>query len=241
MKLVMLAMILVLSLGISAQVRTFKWDTEMCSFSGTYDASKYTEAQLRNTSKLFKGEYKLTIYSAVFKYEDIGELDLIGLEKEYEQKHEELKSLDIVKSPYWESARQAQLRELEQVYQLRKTEMRAYSDPVALREYTAAPACNIKYAEPLIAGGEPLLNVWRELNIESRKRNADPEGRRKRFEAELASTDRLKFALVEVLTFGWGNCANLTVDYYEAGNDGTAQAEFKKLFKRVKTIYCEEP
>lgn len=241
MKPALLLLILLMSLGVSAQVKTFKWDTEMCSFSGTYDVSKYTEAQLRNTSKLFKGAYSLTTYPSVFKYEDIANLDPIGLENEFKQKHGELKSLDIVRSPYWESARQAQLRELEQVYRLRSIKMRAYHDPAALREYTAAPACNIKYAEPLIAGGDSLLNVWRELNVESRKRNADPERLRRRFEAELASEDRFKFAFVEVLAFGWGNCANASIDYVEAGNDGTAQEEFEKLFKRVKTVYCEEP
>lgn len=59
------------------------------------------------------------------------------------------------------------------------------------------------------------------------------------FEEQYASPDRMKFALVEVMTFGWWNCANKAIKYVDY--DGSQEREFRKLFIRVKTISCDEP
>ena len=59
------------------------------------------------------------------------------------------------------------------------------------------------------------------------------------YEQQLASPDKLNFALVEVMTFGWSNCANALIPSVEY--DGTQDKEFKKLFKSVKKVSCDEP
>lgn len=57
----------------------------------------------------------------------------------------------------------------------------------------------------------------------------------------MASPDRLKFALVETMSFGWWNCANAAIEYAPDGFSEGIEAEFKKFFKTTKTISCDEP
>ncbi len=224
-----------------AQPRTFKLAADMCEFTLTYDSKKYTEAELRNTARLFEyGPFTLTYHPMVFKYEDIAKLDVAKLEEEYARKSAALKTLKIVKSPFWETVRQRKIKEIDQSYQLRRTQTLAYRDPKELRDYTTAPACNAKYVEPLIAGGESLFKVWLDVNLEGRARNCCPKDVKAKFDQQMASPDNEKYALVEVMAFGWGNCANREIEYDERANDGTYLKEFKKLFIRVKEA-CEEP
>jgi hypothetical protein len=108
-----------------------------------------------------------------------------------------------------------------------------------LLEFRESGSCEKAYAEPLRTGGEPLLVAWRKVNEDSRARNADPDRLRRIFDEQNASPDRLKFARVEVMMFGWWNCANALIPYVE--QDGTPEREFRKLFVRVRTIRCDEP
>lgn len=226
---------------LTAQMRTFKWDDLMCSFTATYDSKRYSDKQLRNTAKLITmGEFDIDYFTQVFKYDDIESLDVTKLDDEYNRKSVELRSLELVPGPYWENIRKRKLKEMDQVYAQRRVKTIAYNNPTALRTYDGAPACKAKFVEPLIAGGESLYKVWLDVNIESRKKNSDPERIRRDFEAQFASADRAKFAFVEVMAFGWGNCANASIEYDNAANDGTYLKEFKKLFVRVRDI-CEEP
>ena len=230
----MLCNVLVLfSVDVSAQTKKFKWETELCEFEGTYDSTKYTEAQIKNTQMLVSsaGHIPLETDATVWKFEDIEKLDVEALDKEYKTKHAELKNLDIVKTEFFENLRQSKLKEMEQVYKLSKATMLGYKNPVALKEYTPAEACIIKYANPLIAGGDSLLEIWREVNLASQSRNASPEHLRQRFDKQSNSPDKLKYAQVEVMNFGWWNCANETIEYAEY--DDKNQENFDKLFIKM--------
>jgi len=230
-----------LSLQAFPQAKVFKWETELCMMTGTYDPAKYTEAQLRNTLMLFgPGQIGLGVGLQVWEFADIAKIDLAAWDKEYEQKSKKLRAMDIVKVPYFESLRRDLLKELEQVHRLTRTTAIAYTRPEVINDYPRAEACKAKYAAPLIAGGEDLVKVWREVNLASQKRNADPKSLQNRFDRENASPDRLKFALVETMNFGWWNCANDTIERAERAHDGTTEKEFRKLFRRVKEM-CDEP
>lgn len=217
-----------------------RWEDEMCEYSGTYDPKLHTAARLRNTLKLsLPGSYLLETNTVAWSYGDIAKLDLTALDAEYNRKMTELKELDIVDVPYWQDYKKRMIREFEQVYALERANLISYSDPSKLLAYTAAPDCTTKYAKPLIAGGDQLLAAWLGVNVDSRKKNADPDRLKRRFEQELRSPDKMKYALVEVMNFGWANCANALIERID--HDGTAEAEFKKLFKSVKTLRCYEP
>ena len=241
MKTTIIIVLLLISVTASAQTRTFRWETELCRSTGIFDAKKVTGKKLRNTLKLSQtaGWYPLETNTTARNIADIAKLGVDALDREYAQKSGELRSLDIVDVPYWQTFRERKLRELEQAYRLRRTSMRAYQDQKILLEYKDAPACTVKYANPMISGGEELLGAWRMLNEESRKKNGDPERVRRIYEEHLGSPDKMRFALIEVMTFGWTNCANALIDYISG--DETPEKEFKKLFKRTRTIRCDGP
>lgn len=217
-----------------------RWEDEMCEYSGTFDPKLHTAARLRNTLKLsLPGSYLLETNTTAWNYGDIAKLDIAGFDAEYKRKLAELKALDIVKVQYWQEFKSRKLRELEQVYTFERTTMLGYTDSSKLLGYTTSSACVARYAKPLILGGDRLLAAWLSVNVESRKNNADPDRLQRIFEQQLRSPDKMKFALIEVMNFGWSNCVNATIERIQY--DGTPEAEFKKLFKKVKTLRCYEP
>ncbi len=222
-----------------SQQRTFKWSDELCDFRGTYNVGKYTAAQLENTHKLFDhSSFSLQTSATVFSPDDLVKLDLAALEAEYKTLSAKLAALEIVNTPFWQSLRQQKLAEMKQVYELSRLTISGHTNPAILKQLSGSDACKAKYADPLIAGGPTLLDAWRTVNEDSRVKNSDPARLKRIFETQMTSPDRLKYALVEVMTFGWWNCANDAISY--VNYDGTQEREFKKLFIRVKQT-CSEP
>lgn len=226
--------------GSFSQTKKLRWTTHTCEFEGTYAAKKYSAAQLRDTLKLISVEYfPSTVDPTPQNYTDVKALNVETLDKEYQTRKAALVKLDIVKTKYWETLRQKQLKELEQVYQLSRATILGWKNPPKLKEVSFAGDCSTKYADPLIKSGSSLLKTWLEVNEESRRQNADPERLRREFERQLKSPEKLRYAQIEVMTFGWWNCANALIDREDQSE--AAAREFKKLFTRVKTIYCDEP
>jgi len=239
MKYAAAALMLLSALTVSAQMKTMGWDSEMCRYMGTFDSKKYTAQQLRNTQGLtVPGTYGITSEATAFSPADIDKLSVARLTKEYLNKRAQLNALDIVRTPYWESLRQKKLAEIKQVYELSLVSIKAYRTPTSLNELGWADTCKTRFARPLIAGGDDLLRAWLAVNLDSRSKNSDPERLRRIFDQQNASPDRFAYARVEVMTFGWWNCANEFINYVDY--DGTAEREFKKLFVRVRE-QCDEP
>jgi hypothetical protein len=225
-----------------AQLSTFRWQTEVCEYSGSYDPRKYTLRQLQDTSRLMRmAGVPLNYGATVWNIEDIGKADLGELDREYREKREMLLGLDVVRTSFWENVRAAKLKELDQSYRLKWITARAYTNPAILMEYEGAGSCKTKFAEPIVAGGEALVEAWREVNKASQAQNADPARLQRQFDQENASPDRLRYALIETLSFGWWNCANALIEYEKGNSDGTNEKAFKRLFTRVRTVYCEGP
>lgn len=243
MKKLTLLTLLLFAASIHAQNKTFRWSSELCDHVGTYDSKKnYTEAQLRDTLKLM--DYTMTLlknFPHVWKWEDIEKLDVDALDAEYKVKTEKLKALNVVHVPYFQNAKNAQLKELEQIYILARAKLLAFRTPEVLRDYPAAAACKLKFVEPLIAKDESLFKVWLDVNMASRARNSDPDRLKREFDAEMASPDRIQFAIIEVMGFGFGNCANALIERDEGGSNGSHEREFRKLFRRVRDVNCSEP
>lgn len=243
MKILTILIMLVAAISVDAQLKKFKWPTEMCEFEGTYDSKKYTEKQLNDTKRLlFDSDLRLSsIGATVWKYEDIAKIDVADLDARYKKVKAELESLDYIKNAYTNKRLAERLKETDQIYALARPTMLAYEKPEVLRDVKGVEACKKDFGEPLIAGGDSLLAAWKRVNEESRTKNGDPNRLKTRFENEMASPDRLKFALVETMSFGWWNCANGSIEYISDGFSEEIESEFKKFFKTTKTISCDEP
>ena len=238
---ILLAIVLILSGSAAfAQVKKFRWGNETCLFESVYDAKKYTAAQLNDTRKLFLLDFfPNTIDPTPTKYEQIKELRVETLDAEYAARTNTLKRLNIIKTAYWEALRQEHLKELEQVYQLSKASILGYESPARLKDVKFAGACIEKYAEPLIKGGDDLLAAWRTRHESGLKHHGNPDILQKEFDEHLASPQRMRYARIDVMTYGWWNCVNNLIDR-ESDHDRSAK-EFKKLFSKTKTVECDEP
>lgn len=244
MKLFILSIVAIaFTITASAQVRTFKWSDELCEYSGTYDSKKYNEVKLRNTHRLLFGhDLQLgSVGATVWKFEEIPKLDPAAVETKYKELIGELEHFEYVSTPFTDAVLASKLRETRQLYQLVRTTMAAYTDPTVIRKYQGAEACKLNYSEPLIAGGESLIAAWRKVNLDSQSKNASPASLQRRWDEQNASPDRLKFALVETMSFGWWNCANQEIKYSSEEFGPRANKEFRKLFIRTRTIRCDEP
>jgi hypothetical protein len=71
------------------------------------------------------------------------------------------------------------------------------------------------------------------------KNSGSPEIAKKEFEEQFNSPEKFQYAQVEVMGFGWWNCANALID--RADKSAENEREFKKLFKRTRTVECDEP
>jgi hypothetical protein len=239
----LLLIIFLFTVSVSAQSRTFKWSDELCEYEGKYNSKKYNEVVLRNTLKLLSHDgFRLNSTDAtVWTFDEIAKLDPSKVENRYRDIIDELEHLEYISTPYTDEIKRQKLVEARQLYQLVRTTMAAYTKPEVIRNYKGAEACKLNFGEPIIAGGDKLAAAWRKVNLRSQSNNADPARLQRRFEEQNASPDRLKFALVETMSFGWWNCANAEVKRSDVSMSDRPIKEFKKLFVRVKTISCDEP
>lgn len=221
-----------------AQANTFKWNDEMCLYEGSFNSAKYSSEQLENTYKLwFSSDFILETESTAWTIDEVKKLSIDELDNEFQSKYNILKNLDIVNVKYWKTLKENQLKELEQVYNLKKVTILAYRNPSVLKDYALADSCLNKYLPALLDGGEKLLLTWKTLNEEKRRFNANPERLRGIFMTQYASPDKYKYARLEIMSFGWWNCANNSIAYV---NHDIEAEMFKKLFVKITKEECED-
>lgn len=219
--------------------KVFTWTTELCTIEGNYDSKKYTEAELKATYELWwKTQGYLNLDVTPSKDEDISQLSIEKLDREYNEKLRLFKSLKIVNEPYWLELKKNKIRELDESYELKVIAIKSYSHPEVLMENRFTEQCR-DYAEALSSmDDELLLATWKKLVEKQMAANGSPERVLAKYNSENASENRLKIARRELMTYGWWNCANHVIYHFE--DDGTPQKEFEKLFSNVKS-QCDEP
>lgn len=219
--------------------KVFTWTTALCTIEGNYDPQKYNEAELKASYRLWwelQGYLNLDVTPS--KEEDLANLSIEKLDKEYKEKLSLFKSLKVVNEPYWLELKENKIRELDESYELKTIAIKAYNHPEVLMENRFTEHCR-EYAEALSSmDDELLLATWKKLVEKQMATNASPERVWAKYISENASANRLTIARRELMTYGWWNCANHIIYHFE--DDGTPEKEFEKLFSNVKS-QCDEP
>jgi hypothetical protein len=242
MKKILFFMLLFTGLHVSAQKSLFKWDGEMCQYEGTYDKKVISENQLKSCYQLtYAYNFGIEHTPVVFHPKDIAKLSMDSLDEEYHCKVNLLNSLELPKSAYWEELRKSIATELEQTYQVSRISYMGYKDPTYLKEWHKEDTCLSRHAKALIAGGDSLVNDWHDLTSEMVKQNCCPDVVWKEYNDQLDSEDRDLWAKVNIMGFGWWNCAIGHIERSENKFDTDRRLkEFMKLFSKTK-VKCEEP
>jgi hypothetical protein len=264
-KILYLIILLLLQHLAIAQSAKFKWEDGVCNYEGDYNSSKYSLKQINDTYKLWIGagggnravsldvgeklelsllELDSKMTSGVeFKLlmEQLKAINLNDLDQEYKEQLALLINMKVINTRYWQDLRKRKIVALQQYYKIRRSFLVAYQNPEVLRQYSDNDQTLNKYLSALKVGGQQLLDVWKEVNIERRKRNCCPERMEAIFEYHYALPENQSYAQFYVMTFGvWNHVASnskliLSVEYTGA------DLNFRKLFTNVREFDCAFP
>lgn len=223
----------------SAQAEVYKWQDELCDIQGNFDHKKYSATQIKNSHFVLEGLTSANLNSFVppMNIEDLDKVsnkDLERLTKEYKQVKNNVERLDVV--PEAKAYKQQLLQSIEGEYKKERLTILAYVDPIqAMRQ--SPPMCK-QYLEPFFKDESAVQNKWQQM-VE--KRALSNSYAMSRYQEEKASNPA-KYAKIDLITFGFGNCVNN--QRYHAGSEvvlRNQQKLNKTLFGKSLTMVCEEP
>jgi len=219
-------------------ILSFEWQSDMCFNKGYYLSSKYTEKEIKDTHDLWMKAVQLfSTNTTAFRPESIDQLDTLKLIKEYNEIANFLNNCKPVDTPFWNDLVASEKKVKEKEFYLEKLKMQAYENPsVLLVNKYSKPDCD-KYLNALTSDDEQLLlDTWMQWAKEKaiKDNNSMLIGRT---EENYQSPQRLIYARIDLITFGWWNCMN---QYIDRADYTKLQNEFDKMFIRVERD-CEEP
>ena len=223
----------------SAQAEVYKWQDELCDIQGNFDHKKYSAKQIKNSHFVLEGltSANLNSFFPPMNIKDLDKVsnkDLERLTEEYKQVKNNVERLDVV--PEAKAYKQQLLQSIEGEYKKERLTILAYVDPIqAMRQ---SPLMCKQYLEPFFKDESAVQNKWQQM-VE--KRALSNSYAMSRYQEEKASNPA-KYAKIDLITFGFGNCVNN--QRYHAGSEvvlRNQQKLNKTLFGKSLTMVCEEP
>ena len=234
-----------------AQAEVYKWQDDYCSMQGDFDSKKYTAKQIKNSHFVLESLTRLNLNS-FFPPMDIEALDKLSMKdmdaltKEYKQVKRDIERLDVV--PEAKGYKQELLKSIDGEYKQNQLTILGYLNPSeALKQ---SPQMCKTYIEPLLKNETAVQNRWKQFVEEKIQEQADitDDGGKyyrslatKRYQEE-KSSNPAKYAKIDLVTFGFGNCVNDQM--YHADSE----VVFKNQQKLNKTLFgksfkqiCDEP
>ena len=215
---------------------TYAWDTEMCHYTGRYNPRRYVKEALDNAYQLLFGSAMLTTDTSIFQPEDVGTLHLDSLTAEYTRNLRRYRSMRLLPQPMWRTLQKQAIQELEDDYRAKKLYIEAFADPTVLLSARMPADCR-KYVEGLTVHNDSLvLRDWQRY-VEEQKQHIGYDTNSERFTRQFNSPNRLLYAKIDLLTFGWWNCMNNSIRRVQPTEKmGDA---FPRLFTNIR-IECED-
>ena len=224
--------------SLHAQLKDFIWDYEFCVCAGKYDTKKYTEEQLENTRDYLWYGKSIQEKHLAWRPEEMSEIDTKKIDEAFNEIYSKLTSLKFVETSYWEEIKVKRIAALKADYMAKKLTAMSYKNPQLLKSFQVYSHSCDNYIEALTEGGSKLLKEWEKLIEMKKAQNASPERIQKEYEDKLSSPKKLEHARIDLMLFGFWNCANHTTPKIE--NQWEIGEEFKKLFTDVKCD-CDMP
>ena len=182
------------------------WNDATCSYKLTFDARKVDRDALKGTIDILFNELPYVPTDQFFSPEDAARADVGKLERECPAVIERQKRHKLLPLPGLDSFRSSLVDDTQDSCGFKLATMRAIKSAAALRDYTPAlPACT-EFVDAL-EGKTDLDRTWTAIVEASCRENASPEACRNRDRAEAQKPDGLERKRLQVLNFGWNNCA----------------------------------
>jgi hypothetical protein len=237
-QLIIVILLTLLRIETYSQKAHFNYETDLCSCEGIFDSTKYSRTQLQNTLNYLWNSPNIHTSATATKLEKVKELSIEKLNIECNKRLQELNSLDFINTKFWTQVKTDRIREIESTCLLRQFTILAWENPDTLLSYNVVDSTCIFYRNALINGGQEMIKAWLYLNELMKSKNADPEKVQRNFDERFNSKNKIDYARLELLTFGWWNNANHLI--FHLSETGEFELEFKNLFIKVK-CECDEP
>jgi len=219
----------------------FHWSSDFCDNNGYYISSQYTQEELKNTLSLWtRLALGVNGDNPVFRPENLENIDISGMTKNYEELTGLIDNLSIVKVPFWTDFVTKEKVNIKKQYELKKMRYEAYTNPSVLlnNPYVSKDnECN-QYAKALNGSDGELYKAWEDWANKAKENNGRPDLFIREFYDKYNSPDKKKYAYIDLIGFGWWNCVNRTIDYPDYS---LLEQKFRDLFIKVETFNCEEP
>ncbi|MBP2617051.1 hypothetical protein [Chryseobacterium jejuense] len=219
----------------------FQFVTELCDNKGYFDSNKYSKEEIEGTYKLwFELSGSLLDTQSVYNLKSLTEIRnnhdkiLAKLDKDFTERKAQIQNLKVVNTPYWQDIKKKRYEELIQYYEKLKIEVQAYSNPAILLKDNKCKT----FSKALNSTDDQMFAEWRKLREEMSKTNGNPQHVMDEYNEQLNSTDNRDYAIIDLITFGWGNCANDKIQ--RVSHDEKMNNEFNALFIKVDSK-CDEP
>jgi hypothetical protein len=225
-----------------SQVAEYTWYDETCTYKSTFDSTKYTRQNISDIYEIaYFGDLRFSKTPSVHKLSDIQRLDTIEMHDDYQLKLQRLQNLDLPKNSIWIKFKDSLVIELDQEYELSKIAYKAYmtSDFTILKnlDYNDSDSC-MSYYQKALTGSDSLISIaWEKLTTYQASRNGSPGTVWDKYRTMKSMEDWRKHAEVQIMTFGWWNCAVKHIDRFD---NWKHYKKFIELFLTTEEIDCEE-
>jgi len=227
----------------SAAQKSVSWNDEACVHRISFDPAKYDEKRLKHTiNLLFEAtKFEAPVPPFVGEPKAIAGLDLGKFDQQCSAALKTVREFELLPLTGIEDYRRAKADETEDACRFGNIEIRGYRDPSALREYTRAPACS--HFIDALEGKSDIMKVFRETVAQQCSDNASPQKCRDSTLKEADKPDGKERVRLNLMTFGWSNCANKSTVRYDSKPLDQMRAGLEKQFRRMFTVRskCENP
>lgn len=229
--------LLFLSIDSFSQYAEFKFGGDFYNCSAKFDSTKVTRVQLQNTFDYLWNAPFIYVATTPRKINEAPGSTAHAAEEIYSESIDKLETLEFVDDPFWSRIRDERITFYKSIRKLSLFTILAHSNPDTLLHYSPVDSTTIFYRDALIAGGETMLKAWVKLNEYKKSINGSPDRVQEKFDKQYNSPDRLKYAKVDLMTFGWFNNANHQLPHIDQSY--IFNPEFERLFIEVDCQYDE--
>jgi len=209
----------------------FEWDEGLTYYTGKFDTTEYSIEEIETIyNYLHSPSSEMLTVGNIWKIEQIDTATTSPIDKYYNKTLTTLESMRIPEGEFWDSLLVSRKRELFEVSQDNRLFILALHDPQVLNDYYQEECADEIIA--LTADSTTLLLEWRKLIDRQKLNNGYPENLERKYQMQLASLDRLKYARLDIMKYGWGNCMNQFIYYHQ--DYIRIEEEFQKLFLSVE-------
>jgi L-rhamnose mutarotase len=233
----LILLFLFLSIDGISQPNIFEWQGETCSYKSKFNTSKYTLEEIKNVYDLLNSDTYTLKTETVFKVDDYKKLNVDKLNRDYNTVINTLNNLKVPNQNIWNELVNLKIKEINQIYKvtLIKYDVFLNNNFKALTSFWKKDSCMENYTTLLKQ--EEIIKAWEFVTTEIASKNCCPDKIWDKFKYKKSQGNWFQLAKIDIITFGWGNCAN---KYIFRVNDSEYYTDFNSLFLSTEEFDCME-